>query len=412
MSAARAHGKKDCLNANRKNKQNQSNFAVKHLDDRIGTKCRIQGKNFTYLLDTGASTSLISERGLRRIQNVQLEAFRKGRLTTASGHKLEILGCVRVPIHIVDQTLDVTLTVIRGLEFEVIIGKDVIRLHSKLGPWWRDMLEECEHSEVEIVWDKKKDVAKALQHQPQRKRECRRQTSVKVQPQASLNRASCQVNVAVDTQEVDVEETRMVVQTCIGAVTEKSLADSIPNPEVEYEKAHQQLKQKLLIDEVLALPYFNKEFLLDTDACDTGVGAVPPQESKSEKEVLAGELANEEFGGAKHDDEDAMSRRTEANDIGDRQAVESIICSNSLSRADHDQTVAGTDTSTDQDTVRRGAKQKSWFKYRRKETDATIVNSTVFNNLQSSEHISHVSSHSRDKSFFFQKTAISIMKNI
>jgi hypothetical protein len=45
-------------------------------------------------------------------------------------------------------------------------------------------------------------------------------------------------------------------------------------------KAFQNLKQALCETSILALPDFTKPFVLETDACDSGIGAVLSQEGR------------------------------------------------------------------------------------------------------------------------------------
>jgi hypothetical protein len=53
------------------------------------------------------------------------------------------------------------------------------------------------------------------------------------------------------------------------------------------QKAFDELKKTLLGPEIMAFPHDQGDFIVDTDACDYGIGAVLSQIQEGEEKVLA-----------------------------------------------------------------------------------------------------------------------------
>ena len=101
----------------------------------VHVQLKIANTPYSFLVDTGAAVTLISENVWLHClapKDYQLQLWTHPRLTGVEGSTIEVLGKVEVPIAIDNHVLNVSVAVVRGISESAILGLDFLSQHSCL----------------------------------------------------------------------------------------------------------------------------------------------------------------------------------------------------------------------------------------------------------------------------------------
>ena len=118
-------------------------------------RCRINGKEIQFLLDTGSVKTIISQ----EVATLTGVMIRKGSMsaTTCIGSEIEVVGEAEVEIELMGHRSNAQVMIVKGLANECLLGCDLLRKHpqttdsmERLG----QLLEESANQRLETLSEK------------------------------------------------------------------------------------------------------------------------------------------------------------------------------------------------------------------------------------------------------------------
>ena len=97
-------------------------------DERVYLKVSVYGINLLGLLDSGASRTILGNKGWAKIRDMGLDLVTVNfNCTVANGEKCRVMGFVRLPILLENQLKIIEVLVVPDVQHELILGVDFWR---------------------------------------------------------------------------------------------------------------------------------------------------------------------------------------------------------------------------------------------------------------------------------------------